>query len=48
MKNNFPAILVCLLVCLFIMPPTPVASSGSQDLTIIYSNDVREEIEPCG
>lgn len=46
MKN-----LLSLFVCLFgllVMGATLQASPARQDLTIIYSNDVREEIEPCG
>lgn len=40
--------LLIYLFSLVVMPPTLLASPNSQDLTIIYSNDVREEIEPCG
>lgn len=45
--KNLLTLLVCFF-CLFTMPSTLLASLANRDLTIIYSNDVREELEPCG
>ena len=46
--NSYLVKLIILMLFMLVTPPVCLASEEANELTLLYSNNVNGEIEPCG